>query len=155
MNTRFQKQQTMELNFENCDIDSLDDLLADWSKNEKLQVLRLANNNLSKLPLDMAMLKHVEYLDLSANPFLGAEFVIPGLASMPKLKHLYIDFNEKDEDDCIVALSKLESFNGTRMLFILVHSLFYQNCLILPFMIPKHHPKPNQQVKMLKNSNKP
>src|SRR3989338_5229270 len=103
-----------EVSLEQCGLKSLDEIITDLSKLKYLKVLRLANNQLKALPSDMSGLFRVEYIDLRNNMFSSSESVLSGLFSLPSLKHLYITLDEKDEDEIIISLSNLESFNGTR-----------------------------------------
>jgi len=102
-----------EVSLENCELDSLNEVLDYLTQLHNLKVLRLANNNISRLPSDMSRLKKIEYLDLSENPFEGLSTIMSGLCSLPSLKHLYISLSEEDEDELIVNLANLHSFNGT------------------------------------------
>ncbi|KAL0490135.1 hypothetical protein AKO1_009358 [Acrasis kona] len=102
-----------EISLESCGLTTLDEVLPDLVKFRNLKVLRLGNNNLSSLPGDMSGLQKLEYLDLTNNPFVDLERIMSGLFSLPSLKYLYINLDEKDEDDIIVSLTNLESFNGT------------------------------------------
>lgn len=105
-----------EVSLEHCGLKTLDEILVDLSKLRYLKVLRLANNQLRHLPSDMSGLQRVEYLDLRNNNFISSQNVLSGLFSLPSLKHLYITLDEQEEDEIIVSLSNLESFNGTRKL---------------------------------------
>ncbi|EFC40818.1 predicted protein [Naegleria gruberi] len=102
-----------EVSLEHCGLKTLDEILVDLSKLRYLKVLRLANNQLRYLPSDMSGLQRVEYLDLRNNNFNSSQNVLSGLFSLPSLKHLYITLDEQEEDEIIVSLSNLESFNGT------------------------------------------
>ncbi|KAG2393869.1 hypothetical protein C9374_003633 [Naegleria lovaniensis] len=103
----------IEVSLDHCGLRTLDEVLVDLSKLKYLKVLRLSNNNLRTLPSDMSGLQKVEYLDLRNNLFESAQSVLAGLFSLPNLKHLYITLDEKEEDEIIISLSNLESFNGT------------------------------------------
>ncbi|KAL9655035.1 hypothetical protein ABK040_008818 [Willaertia magna] len=104
---------TTEVSLERTGIYSLEELLNELSKLRNLRVLRLANNELDHLPADMSSLQKVEYLDLRNNNFKDLQSLMSGLFSLPSLKHLYINLDEKDEDEIIISLSNLLSFNGT------------------------------------------
>jgi hypothetical protein len=102
-----------EVALENCNLTSLDEVLPDLIKLKQLKVLRLGNNLLTKLPTDMSGLARLEYLDLTNNEFRDLTSIMSGLFSLPSLKHLYINLSEAEEDDIIISLTNLESFNGT------------------------------------------
>eukprot|EP00759_Apiculatamorpha_spiralis_P032820 PhF_6_TR34175/c0_g1_i1/m.50008 len=103
-----------ELSLEGQGIDSLIPLMPLLSQMGRLKRLKLAGNHLTSLPEDMSSLRNLDYLDVSANPISGLNAVIRGLFCLSNLKHLYIDLPlETDEDEIIVSLTSLESFNGT------------------------------------------
>ncbi len=114
-----------EVTLESCSLSSLDEVMPDLIKLKNLKVLRLGNNELSSLPADMSGLHKVEFLDLTNNNFSDLHHIMSGLFSLPSLKHLYINLAEQDEDQIIISLTNLESFNGTRMLQrqLLTHSV--------------------------------
>lgn len=95
-------------------IDKLDPLLPHLAQLTRLRKLKLAKNNLTALPDDLTALRNLEYLDLSGNRISGLNAVIRGLLCLTNLKHLFVDLPyETDEDEIIVSLHSLESFNGT------------------------------------------
>eukprot|EP01063_Lacrimia_lanifica_P005883 TRINITY_DN13544_c0_g1_i1.p1 TRINITY_DN13544_c0_g1~~TRINITY_DN13544_c0_g1_i1.p1 ORF type:complete len:715 (+),score=385.54 TRINITY_DN13544_c0_g1_i1:85-2229(+) len=103
-----------EVVLNNEGIDDLQQLMPLLGRMTHLKVLKLANNNIQKLPEDLSALRTLEYLDISHNPIPGLSAVIRGLFSLNSLKHLYVDLPyETDEDEIIVSLTSLESFNGT------------------------------------------
>ena len=105
-----------EVILNNESIDDLLPLVPLLSRMGNLKVLKLANNNIQKLPEDLSALRSLEYLDISHNPIPGLSAVIRGLFSLNSLKHLYVDLPwETDEDEIIVSLTSLESFNGTTL----------------------------------------
>eukprot|EP01065_Artemidia_motanka_P025667 TRINITY_DN30644_c0_g1_i1.p1 TRINITY_DN30644_c0_g1~~TRINITY_DN30644_c0_g1_i1.p1 ORF type:complete len:709 (+),score=218.55 TRINITY_DN30644_c0_g1_i1:52-2127(+) len=105
---------TEEVVLEDCGIDDLLPLVPLLARLPNMKVLRLARNNLVKLPDDLSSLQATETLDVSKNKFPGLSPVIRGLFSLNALKHLHIDLPyETDEDEIIVSLTELESFNGT------------------------------------------
>ena len=104
-----------EIVLNNEGIDDLVPLIPLLVKMPHLRTLKLANNNVQRLPEDLSSLK-LEYLDISHNPIPGLSAVIRGLFSLHNLKHLYVDLPyETDEEEIIVALTALESFNGTTL----------------------------------------
>jgi len=105
---------TTEVSLEQCGLKTLDDILVGLSKLKQLKVLRLSNNFLKTLPSDLSCLSRLEYLDLRNNQFDDVEELLSGLFSLPTLKHLYVTMDEQDEDEIIISLTNLESFNGTR-----------------------------------------
>eukprot|EP00755_Sulcionema_specki_P011828 Sspe_Gene.49932::Locus_27330_Transcript_1_1_Confidence_1.000_Length_2324::g.49932::m.49932 len=106
-----------EVVLNNEGIDDILPLVPLLAKMPKLRVLKLANNNIQKLPEDLGALRSLEYLDISHNPIPGLSAVIRGLFSLNNLKHLYIELPyETDEDEIIVSLTSLESFNGTHLI---------------------------------------
>ncbi|KAJ9457554.1 putative structural maintenance of chromosome (SMC) family protein [Diplonema papillatum] len=103
-----------EVSLNNEGIDDLLPLVPLLSKMPNLKVLKLANNNIQKLPEDLSSLRSVQYLDISHNPIPGLGSIFRGLFSLNGLKHLYVDMPyETDEEEIIVSLTSLESFNGT------------------------------------------
>ena len=102
-----------EVSLENCHLTSLEEIIPDLIKLKQLRVLKLNQNYLTKLPADMSGLARLEYLDLTNNDFSDLGSIMSGLFSLPSLKHLYINLSESEEDDIIVSLTNLESFNGT------------------------------------------
>ena len=104
---------TTEVSLENCGLNSLDDILNVLGELANLRVLRLSNNKLTKLPTDMSRLSRVEYLDLTGNRFERIDDILPGLCSLPMLKHLDITLAEEGEDELIINLANLLTFNGT------------------------------------------
>ncbi|KAG2393970.1 hypothetical protein C9374_003734 [Naegleria lovaniensis] len=104
---------TTEVSLESCGLSSLDDVLNVLGELVNLRVLRLSNNRLTKLPTDMSRLSKVEYLDLTGNHFDSIDDILPGLCSLPMLKHLDITMAEADEDELIINLANLLTFNGT------------------------------------------
>eukprot|EP00760_Papus_ankaliazontas_P014641 PhM_4_TR16122/c8_g1_i1/m.101359 len=95
-------------------IDTLVPLMPLLAQLPRLRRLTLTNNNLTSLPDDMSALRGLEHLDVGGNPVQGLQAVIRGLFCLSSLKHLSIDLPlESDEDEVIVSLTSLESFNGT------------------------------------------
>jgi hypothetical protein len=109
-----QNTRAEELTLENMGLDSIAPLLPLLSQMTRLRRLKLGKNSIAGLPDDLSSIRQVEYLDISGNPVAGLNAVIKGLYSMPNLKHLFIDLQfESEEDEVIVSLQSLESFNGT------------------------------------------
>eukprot|EP01006_Ploeotia_vitrea_P024285 TRINITY_DN57056_c0_g1_i1.p1 TRINITY_DN57056_c0_g1~~TRINITY_DN57056_c0_g1_i1.p1 ORF type:complete len:843 (-),score=72.21 TRINITY_DN57056_c0_g1_i1:130-2658(-) len=105
-----------ELSLSELGVTDLDPLLPYLCQLPNLRILKMANNGLTSLPDDLSGLRNLVYLDVSANPIGGLSNVVQGLLSLKGLKHLYIDFPfEMDEDEAIIALQSLESFNGTTL----------------------------------------
>lgn len=103
-----------EVNLEGLGLESIQPLLSSLGQLSRLRKLKLARNKLSALPEDLSALRQLEFLDISANPISGLNSVIRGLFCLSNLKHLYVDLPfETDEDEIIVSLHSLESFNGT------------------------------------------
>ncbi|KAL9655108.1 hypothetical protein ABK040_008889 [Willaertia magna] len=102
-----------EISLADCGLISLDEMMEDLTKLINLKVLRLSNNQLTKLPSDMSGLRKLEYLDISNNPFQGLTSIMSALCSLPFLRHLYITLPEQDEDELIINLANLQSLNGT------------------------------------------
>jgi Leucine-rich repeat (LRR) protein len=109
-----------EITLESCNFTSLDEVMPDLVKLKNLKVLRLGNNKLTTLPADMSGLQKVEFLDLTNNNFTDLEHIMSGLFSLPSLKHLYINLPEQEEDEIIISLTNLESFNGTRTISFII-----------------------------------
>lgn len=108
-----QNPATNEINLETCSLTSLNPILPLLTRFKNLKVLRLQNNELTELPPDLSGLSTVQYLDLTQNKFSDLEKVMSGLFSLKNLKHLFIDLSDEDEDEIIITLTSLESFNGT------------------------------------------
>jgi hypothetical protein len=102
-----------EINLENSDLTSLDELMPDLVKLEQLKSLKLGNNLLTKLPSNMSGLEKLTTLDLRNNRFMDLSAITSGLFSLPNLKHLFVNMSEQEEDEIIISLTNLESFNGT------------------------------------------
>ena len=106
-----------EINLEGLGLESFDDILPALAQCSNLRTLKLARNKITSLPESLTQLAGLEYLDLAGNPIAGLNSVIRGLFCLSGLKHLYIDLPyESDEDEIIVSLHSLESFNGTPLL---------------------------------------
>ncbi|EKF31050.1 hypothetical protein MOQ_005121 [Trypanosoma cruzi marinkellei] len=106
----------VEVNLEGVGLESLEPVLPLLSRLPRLKALRLARNNLTGLPNDLTGICQLEYMDLSANPITGASTILQGLSGLAILKHLYVDLPcESEEDEVIVAVQSLESFNGTSL----------------------------------------
>jgi hypothetical protein len=109
-----QNTRAEELSLEAMGLDTIAPLLPLLSQMSRLRRLKLGKNSISSLPDDLSAIRQVEFLDLSGNPIAGLNAVIKGLYSLPNLKHLFIDLQfESEEDEVIVSLQSLESFNGT------------------------------------------
>lgn len=112
---------TTDLDLTRRGLTSLDPLLPHLERLTSLRTLRLSHNNISHLPDDLSnSLPALEFLDISDNPIAADndlhDALLCGLLSLPRLKHLYATLhNESQEDTVVVTLSRLESFNGTRM----------------------------------------
>ena len=103
-----------EVVLDSLGLDNLAPLLPALSQLTRLRKLRLARNNMTSLPEDLTALRSLEYLDISGNPITGLNAAIRGLFCLTNLKHLFIDLPfEGDEEEIIVSLHSLESFNGT------------------------------------------
>ncbi|EAN99004.1 hypothetical protein, conserved [Trypanosoma cruzi] len=106
----------VEVNLEGVGLESLEPVLPLLSRLPRLKALRLARNKLTGLPNDLTGICQLEYLDLSANPITGASTIMQGLSGLAILRHLYVDLPcESEEDEVIVAVQSLESFNGTSL----------------------------------------
>ncbi|ORC89575.1 putative structural maintenance of chromosome (SMC) family protein [Trypanosoma theileri] len=82
----------------------------------RLKSLKLARNKLTSLPNDLSVIRQLEYLDISENPINGLDSIMSGLSTLVVLKHLYVDLSyESEEDEIIISLQSLESFNGTSL----------------------------------------
>eukprot|EP00796_Vickermania_ingenoplastis_P009239 gene9239-6492_t len=104
----------VELSLVGMGLRDIEPYTAQLSQMPNLAVLRLNDNQLHGLPEDLSRLLRLETLDLTGNPISNADSVIPGLLSLPNLKHLMITLPEqKDEDTIIISLLALQSFNGT------------------------------------------
>lgn len=111
-----QSTRADEVNLEGIGLDSLSPLLPLFAQMTRLRHLKLGRNQLTSLPDDLTVLKNLESLDLSGNPVSGLNAVLRGLLCMPQLKHLSVDLPfESEEDEVIVTLQSLESFNGTSL----------------------------------------
>jgi Ca2+-binding EF-hand superfamily protein len=103
-----------EVNLDGLGLDDLSPLLEPLSQLTRLRKLKIAKNRLAALPEDLSAIRTVETLDMAGNPVSGLNAVIRGLFTLPNLRHLHIDLPfETDEDEIIVSLHSLESFNGT------------------------------------------
>jgi hypothetical protein len=103
-----------EVNLDGLGLDDLAPLLQPLSQLTRLRKLKIARNRMTSLPEDLSAIRTVENLDVSGNPVSGLNAVIRGLFTLPNLRHLHIDLPfETDEDEIIVSLHSLESFNGT------------------------------------------
>ncbi|KAH9599531.1 Leucine-rich repeat [Trypanosoma melophagium] len=97
-------------------LDALQPLLPLLAVMPRLKSLKLACNKLTALPNDLSLIRQLEYLDISENPINGLDSVMSGLSSLVVLKHLYVDLPyESEEDEIIISLQSLESFNGTSL----------------------------------------
>ena len=100
-----------------------------------LRYLKLAHNNLKELP-DMSQIKNLEYLDISDNPDLikNVPALMDALYTIKNLKHLHMDLlTEQDEENLIVSMSSLSTYNGTRS-FSFPLFIFFQNIKFLIFL---------------------
>lgn len=115
------------VNLERSGITVLDDKMMSFLiQKPNLRFLKLAHNNLKELP-DMSPLKTLEYLDIRDNPELikNVPALMDALYTIKNLKHLHIDeLAEQDEDNLIVSISTLLTFNNTRL------SFFFVSCLL-------------------------
>eukprot|EP01012_Entosiphon_sulcatum_P008513 TRINITY_DN14640_c0_g1_i1.p1 TRINITY_DN14640_c0_g1~~TRINITY_DN14640_c0_g1_i1.p1 ORF type:complete len:751 (+),score=148.35 TRINITY_DN14640_c0_g1_i1:44-2296(+) len=103
-----------EVSLAAMDISDLSPLLPNLFRFPNLRILNLSHNNLQGLPVHMGGLQQLEYLDITNNPLTGHGAILPGLASLPNLRHLNADLPlESQEDEVILGLPQLESFNGT------------------------------------------
>lgn len=105
---------TEELNLENMNISSIEPYIMLFSQMPRLRSVSLRGNALTDFLIDLKeAFPEVHTLNISQNPISSAESVLPGLLSMPNLKHLKIEFkNSTDEDTIVVSLPALETFNG-------------------------------------------
>jgi hypothetical protein len=111
-----QNTRTDEANLEGLGLTSIAPLLPLFAHMTRLRRLRLSRNALTSLPEDLSALRSLESLDLTGNPIAGLSSVLSGLQCIPNLKHLNVDLPfESEEDEVIVTLSSLESFNGTSL----------------------------------------
>jgi hypothetical protein len=111
-----QNTRTDEANLEGLGLTTIAPLLPMFAQMTRLRRLRLGRNALTSLPEDLSVLRNVETLDLAGNPIAGLSSVLRGLQCIPNLKHLHVDLPfESEEDEVIVTLSSLESFNGTSL----------------------------------------
>ena len=83
--------QTSEVSLAEQQISDLESLLPMLAQFPNLRSLRLSNNELTSLPADLSCLVTLELLDIKNNPITQASNIINGLASLPSLKHLFID----------------------------------------------------------------
>ncbi|KAL0212051.1 hypothetical protein RCL1_005677 [Eukaryota sp. TZLM3-RCL] len=91
-------------------------LLPELAKFSQMSHLILARNKLSSLPRNLSSLKRLRTLDMSNNPISNVSYVLPGLETLPKLRHLFITLpNEEQEDEIIITLTKLRTFNGVHL----------------------------------------
>ncbi|KEG13207.1 putative structural maintenance of chromosome (SMC) family protein [Trypanosoma grayi] len=105
-----------EVNLESLGLDSLEPVLPLLANMPRLKALKLAHNKLTGLPCDLSSIRQLEYLDISANPITGLSTIVRGLYSLVILRHLYVDLPfENEEDEVIVSLHSLQSFNGTSL----------------------------------------
>lgn len=111
-----QNTRTDEANLEGLGLTTIAPLLSLFAQMTRLRRLRLGRNALTSLPEDLTALRNIETLDLAGNPIAGLSSVLSGLQCIPNLKHLNVDLPfESEEDEVIVTLSSLESFNGTSL----------------------------------------
>ncbi len=123
----YHNPDAQELDLSNTGLEILDtQLLQEIAKLRNLRMLRLNNNRLRQLPTDLSMLKKLEFLDITNNLTDDVQYVIGGLFSLPSLKHLYVNLPEADEEEIIVSLTSLASFNGTSfVLHFFVRNILY------------------------------
>ncbi|KAL0214318.1 hypothetical protein P9112_006502 [Eukaryota sp. TZLM1-RC] len=101
----------------NCDIKGVGPLTSLLGQFTSLTHLVLSNNHVSSLPEDLShCLPHLRTLDISYNPIENVHSVLPGLQSLPKLRHLFINLpDEEQEDEVIVTLIYLRTFNNVQL----------------------------------------
>jgi hypothetical protein len=103
-----------ELHLPELGIESIEPFLASLARMTRLRRLNLSKNKITSLPDDLSDLQNLESLDLSGNPIASLQSVLRGLLCLRGLKHLRVNLPyESDEDEVIVNLHTLESFNGT------------------------------------------
>ena len=101
------------INLEFAEIESLEPLLPWLQQFTKLEELLLFGNRLESLPQNLSSLARVRHLDISNNIFTSLKHVLPGLASLPRLRSLNITLETpQDEQRVLEALPRLEQLNG-------------------------------------------
>jgi hypothetical protein len=79
----------------------------------QLKKLDLSENSLSFLPDNMSCLSKLEELNINGNVFSDTLWTIDWVATLPRLKALFINLNEEDQVDYIMKqLPDLEYLNG-------------------------------------------
>jgi hypothetical protein len=82
-----------------------------------LRRLYLYGNRLTFIPDNISELESLETLDLSNNPISDINALIPGLSSLPSLKHLILPAHSPRDAEMLVAhLPRLETLNGEGIL---------------------------------------
>jgi hypothetical protein len=105
-----------DINLSELGLESIQPLLPSLARVTRLRKLNLSHNRITTLPEDLSDIQNCQIFDLAGNPVSGLHGVIRGLLCLRQLKHLYIDLPyEADEDEIIVTLPTLESFNGTSL----------------------------------------
>lgn len=93
-----------------------DSLVSSLAALTNLSNLSLAGNALTSLPLDLTDLSQLVTLDVSENPFTDVRAYLPGLMSLPALRHLRVTLEGRgDADHITLALPKLETLNGSKV----------------------------------------
>lgn len=102
-----------KLNLSFLQIETLDDIIYELFHFEKLKEIDLSCNRLTKLPIDMSVLKTIERLDLTNNLFANMESVLTSLNTIPNLRELNINYDPKSlKNELNHYLPKIEVVNG-------------------------------------------
>eukprot|EP00761_Pharyngomonas_kirbyi_P009681 gb/GECH01009699.1/.p1 GENE.gb/GECH01009699.1/~~gb/GECH01009699.1/.p1 ORF type:complete len:965 (+),score=295.88 gb/GECH01009699.1/:1-2895(+) len=77
-----------------------------------LRYLDLSHNELSWLPADLSSWTSIEQINLIDNPISELSRMLPGLSSMPRLRHLEANLTEEQEEELIIELTQIDTLNG-------------------------------------------
>ena len=101
------------INLSSKNINDSQNIFFTFKEPSKIINLDLSNNNLTKIPDNLAHLSNLEKLDLINNPFEDYELIGRALSTLPKLNELKIDLTTQENAFLILSqLPKLLLLNG-------------------------------------------